>query len=292
MRAFESGKPMVSQSEIFAASILIVDDREANVSLFEHMLRAAGYRSIASTTDPHEVCELQRRNRYHVILLDLHMPEMDGFRVMEQLKEIERDDYLPVLVITAEPEYKLRALQAGARDFIPKPFDPAELLMRVRNLAEVRLLHMEAKNYARVLEETVREVEASRELIRHQKDELRSLYEQVVTEQKLAERLQLNALPDSIAIRPDDEIRPLVPAFLASRSRDVETLRAALTALDFETIRALGYGLKETGRGYGFNGITELGGAIERAAHHQDTEAVHTRIDQLGQYLQRVQVVE
>jgi signal transduction histidine kinase len=136
---------MVSTSEILAASILVVDDQAVNVSLLERMLRGGGYTSIASTMDPHEVCELQRKHGYCLILLDLQMPGMDGFQVMEGLKDIEKDDYLPVLVITAEPGHKLRALQAGAKDFISKPFDLAEVLTRVRNMLEVRLLHLESK---------------------------------------------------------------------------------------------------------------------------------------------------
>ena len=146
---------MVSASDILNASILVVDDQEANVSLLERMLRGAGYTSIASTMDPHEVCELQRKNRYCLILLDLQMPGMDGFQVMEGLKDIEKDAYLPVLVITAQPGHKLRALQAGAKDFISKPFDLAEVLTRVRNMLEVRLLHVETKNNSTVLEQTV-----------------------------------------------------------------------------------------------------------------------------------------
>jgi PAS domain S-box-containing protein len=143
---------MISSSAIFKASILIVDDQEANISLLEQMLRGAGYVSIASTRDPHQVCELHRRNRYDLILLDLQMPGMDGFQVMEGLKKIETDDYLPVLVITAQPDHKLRALKAGAKDFVSKPFDLAEVLMRVYNMLEVRLLHLNetALNLARL----------------------------------------------------------------------------------------------------------------------------------------------
>jgi signal transduction histidine kinase len=136
---------MVSASDILDASILVVDDQAVNVSLLERMLCGAGYTSVASTTDPLEVCELQRKNRYCLILLDLQMPGMNGFQVMEGLKDIEQDDYLPVLVITAQPGHKLRALQAGAKDFISKPFDLAEVLMRVHNMLEVRLLHLESK---------------------------------------------------------------------------------------------------------------------------------------------------
>ena len=145
---------MISSPDILKAAILIVDDKEANVSVLEQMLRGAGYVSIASTRDPREVCELHRQNRYDLILLDLQMPDMDGFQVMEGLKEIEADGYLPVLVITAQPDQKLRALEAGAKDFVSKPFDLAELRARVHNILEVRLLHLEAKNYSKVLEET------------------------------------------------------------------------------------------------------------------------------------------
>jgi DNA-binding response OmpR family regulator len=105
--------------------------------------------------DPHQVCALHRQHRYDLILLDLLMPAMDGFQVMEGLKAIEDDGYLPVLVITAQPDHKLRALKAGAKDFISKPIDLAEVLMRVHNMLEVRLLHVEARNNSRMLEQTV-----------------------------------------------------------------------------------------------------------------------------------------
>ena len=134
---------MVNSADILNAGILIVDDQEANVLLLERMLRGAGYLSISSTMDPNEVCELHRKNRYGLILLDLLMPGMDGFKVMEGLKEIEEGGYLPVLVITAQPDQKLRALQAGAKDFVSKPFDLAEVLARVHNMLEVRLLYAE-----------------------------------------------------------------------------------------------------------------------------------------------------
>jgi len=136
---------MVSPSDIFAAHILIVDNQEANVWLLEQMLGEAGYRCIASTMDPHTVCALHRQTRYDLILFDLQMPGMNGFQVTEYLKVLEVDGYLPVLVITAQPNQKLRALRAGAKDFISKPFDIAEVLLRVHNMIEVRLLHLETK---------------------------------------------------------------------------------------------------------------------------------------------------
>ena len=187
---------MVSSSDILNARVLIVDDLEANVRLLERILSSAGYASIASTTDPHEVCELHRKNRYDLILLDLQMPGMDGFQVMESLKEIEEGSYLPVLVITAQPDQKLRALKAGAKDFVSKPFELAEVLVRVRNMLEVRLLHGETKNYSIALEQKVQEVEASRDLIRSQSDEVKSLYDKIVAEQKRS--FELTALPGTM----------------------------------------------------------------------------------------------
>jgi PAS domain S-box-containing protein len=146
---------MLSTEEILNASILIVDDREANVKLLEQMLREAGYRRVVSTMDPHVVCALHRDNHYDLILLDLQMPGMDGFQVMEGLKEIKTDSYLPVLVITAQPAHKLRALQSGAKDFISKPFDMVEVKTRIHNMLEVRLLYMKLEHYNQELELTV-----------------------------------------------------------------------------------------------------------------------------------------
>jgi two-component system cell cycle response regulator len=143
---------MVSSSDILNAKVLIVDDQDVNIRLLEHMLGGAGYVSVTSTTNPLDVCELYRKNRYDLIMLDLQMPRMDGFQVMESLKEIELDNYLPVLVITAQPTQELRALQAGAKDFISKPFNVAETLARVHNLLEVRLLHQKVRNYAKLQE--------------------------------------------------------------------------------------------------------------------------------------------
>ena len=183
---------MISSSDILNAKILIVDDQKTNVLLLERILRGAGHAAVTSTMDPRMVCELHRQNRYDLILLDLQMPGMDGFQVMEGLKEIETEGYLPVLVITAEPGHKLRALQAGAKDFISKPLDLAEVRARAYNMLEVRLLHMETKTYSKVLEQTVRELEASREVIR-----LKNLEEQKKLDQELAlaEETQKSLLP-------------------------------------------------------------------------------------------------
>ena len=148
---------MVTESDILNASILIVDDQAANVRLLERLLRETGYACVASTMNPREVAALHRKNCYDLILLDLQMPGMDGFQVMESLETKDADSYLPVLVITAQPGHKLRALQAGAKDFISKPFDLVEVKTRIHNMLEVRLLYKELENYNKVLEQTVQE---------------------------------------------------------------------------------------------------------------------------------------
>ena len=148
---------MIPPSAVLNAKLLIVDDKEANVRLLFRILVNGGYTSVSSTMEPTEVLELHRKHRYDLILLDLMMPGMDGFEVMERLKEIEPAGYLPVLVVTAQPGHKLRALQAGAKDFISKPFELSEVLARVRNMLEVRLLHRELHDHNDVLEQRVRE---------------------------------------------------------------------------------------------------------------------------------------
>lgn len=164
---------VINESDILTANLLVVDDQAANVLLLERLLRSAGYVCITTTQNPHEVCDLHRKNNYDLILLDLKMPDLDGFQVMEGLKDVDANSYLPVIVITAQPDEKLRALKAGAKDFISKPFDLAEVLARVHNFLEVRLLHSETKK----------------------------LYEQVIAEQKVSERLLHNVLPQAIAER-------------------------------------------------------------------------------------------
>ena len=145
---------MVRTFDILSAKVLIVDDQEADVLLLERMLRGAAYTCIQSTMDPREVCALHRQNHFAAILLDLKMPGMDGFKVMDDLKEIETDFNLPVLVVTAEPGEKLRALRAGARFFVSKPLNLPEVLMRLHNMIEDRLRHLEMKRfYSHIVEE-------------------------------------------------------------------------------------------------------------------------------------------
>jgi len=196
---------MISPTDILHGKILIVDDQEANVILLEQMLMGAHYTSVASTMDPSQVCEMHLINHYDLILLDLQMPGMDGFQVMENLNEIEQGGYLPVLVITAQPAHKLRALQAGAKDFVSKPFDHAEVLLRVHNMLEVRLLHREMKR----------------------------LYEWVAEEQKVSQRLLANVLPSSLAHRFAEH-----PEVKASTDTEVVTASYAEVTVLFADILA------------------------------------------------------
>jgi len=146
---------MNTEFDILNASILVVDDQAANVQLLEQFLSNTGYTRVRSTMDPLEVAGLHAEHRYDLILLDLKMPGMDGFQVMQELKKNTSDDYLPVIVLTAEPGHKLRALEAGAKDFISKPFDLVEVKTRIHNMLEVRLLYKKLENYSKLLEHAV-----------------------------------------------------------------------------------------------------------------------------------------
>ena len=199
---------MISAKEVLQGKILIVDDQQANIDLLEQMLQGAGYSEISSITESSMVCELHLLNHYDLILLDLQMPGMDGFQVMENLKEIETEGYLPVLVITAQPNHKLRALKAGAKDFVSKPFDLAEVLLRVYNMLEVRLLHLQMKD----------------------------LYERVVAEQRLSERLLLKGLPH--VLTEDLQGSEVVPA---GASGLIQGSFAELTMLFSDTMALTGF---------------------------------------------------
>ena len=149
--------PTLTEAELFAARILLVDDQPANLQLLEQMLAGAGYLHVSATSQPRRVLDMHREHDYDLIVLDLQMPDMDGFEVMDQLRGVDRDPYLPVLVLTAQPSQKLRALQAGARDFVGKPFDLVELQTRIRNMIEVRLLHRRLAEHNERLEAVVAE---------------------------------------------------------------------------------------------------------------------------------------
>jgi DNA-binding response OmpR family regulator len=148
------------QREQAKGRILIVDDEIANVQLLEMLLGNAGFSCLKSTTDSREVVALYQEFDPDVILLDLSMPHLDGFEVMARLRAlIPPQNYVPILVLTAmvTPEAKRRALSAGANDFLTKPFDVAEVLLRTRNLLDTRRLHVELQQYNGRLESAVKE---------------------------------------------------------------------------------------------------------------------------------------
>ena len=159
---------------IYGAHILVVDDQEANVELLSLLLAETGYTDVTTTTDPSTVFAMHRKTPFDLILLDLQMPVMDGFEVMEGLKANTGDDYLPVIVLTAQPAHKLRALQAGAKDFISKPFDLIEVKTRIYNMLEVRLLYKKLADHNALLEQTVLERTAE---LRESEARFRSLTE-------------------------------------------------------------------------------------------------------------------
>jgi PAS domain S-box-containing protein len=165
---------MISEADILNAKILIVDDQETNVALLQQLLTEAHYTRVTSTMNPHGVFALHRKHCYDLILLDLQMPGMDGFEVIEGLKTNDSDHYLPVLVLTAQPGHKLRALQVGVRDFISKPFDLVEVKTRIRNTLEVRLLYQQLDNANRSLEHSLQERTAE---LRESEARFRSLTE-------------------------------------------------------------------------------------------------------------------
>jgi PAS domain S-box-containing protein len=165
---------MLSTADIRSASILIVDDQESNVTLLKEVLTEAGFSHVTSTMCSRDVDALHRRNNYDLILLDVQMPEMDGFQVMSVLKANESESYLPVIVLTAQPSHRLRALQAGAKDFISKPFDLIEVETRIHNMLEVRLLYKKLADYNKELEKEVKERTAE---LRESESRYRSLAE-------------------------------------------------------------------------------------------------------------------
>jgi len=144
--------------EIFQANILIVDDEPANVKLLKKTLERKGYQNIQTTTDSREVESLCEKTEFDAFLLDIRMPHIDGYGIMEILSKHFIDDYMPILVLTAQTdrETRLKALECGAKDFLTKPFDQLEALTRIYNLLEVRLMHKQVRNQNQMLEEKVR----------------------------------------------------------------------------------------------------------------------------------------
>ncbi len=144
-------------ADIHDAKILIVDDNPANVALLEAILEEEEYDNVHSTCDPFQVCSLYGEHQFDLILLDIRMPGMSGIEILKQLDKVIRDDFVPVIVLTAQtdPETRQKALQAGAKDFLTKPFEDWEVLLRIRNTLETRLFYTRQVLRADLLEGAV-----------------------------------------------------------------------------------------------------------------------------------------
>ena len=209
------------------------------------MLRGAGYTSVTSTKDPLEVCKMHGRNHYDLILLDIQMPGIDGFEVMEGLKAIDPHGYLPVLVTTVQPAHKLRALNAGAKDFVAKPFEAAEVLARVHNILEARLLlRRDAKDFGKALEQKIQEVAANRDLIHRQNVEIRRLRERIASlgggEEAASAQAHLprDARPRTLLYIEDDPADLKLVEQIMVRRPDMRLLSAANGTSGIEIARA------------------------------------------------------
>ena len=141
---------MIDLYQIRDARLLVVDDNQENIELLRAVLDQAGYTNVSATACPADVAALHARHNYDLILLDMQMPGLDGLDVIKALHRVEQDAYVPVIAITANPGYKIAALQAGARDFITKPLDLAEVTQRIHNLLEVRLLYRKVAEQGRL----------------------------------------------------------------------------------------------------------------------------------------------
>ena len=169
--------------DLKTASILIVDDQQANIDLLDVFLTDDGFTRLRATTNALAALDLFHAERPDLVLLDLHMPHLDGFAVLEQLcAQVSEDDYLPVLVLTADSTLptRHRALAAGAKDFLTKPLNEVEVLLRIKNLLETRSLHLTVQSRNRELEERLSELNHER---------------------ARSERLLLNVLPATVAER-------------------------------------------------------------------------------------------
>jgi putative two-component system response regulator len=159
----------VTTRAVTDARVLVVDDQPSNILLLERILQREGFRHIRTTTDPREVLPLFAAFNPDILLLDLHMPHMDGFEVMRQLgAELGEDAFVPTVVLTADASRNARdiALRAGAHDFLTKPLDPTEVVLRVRNLLNTRLLHLRIADRNTRLEERADDQRAVLEMTR------------------------------------------------------------------------------------------------------------------------------
>src|SRR5947199_6720858 len=150
---------MISEPILHRMKILVVDDDRITVTLLEQLLQRHGYSRVMGITDSRQAVETCAAFEPDLVLLDLIMPEVDGFAILEALREDGSERFLPIVVLTADitEEAKARALEAGATDFLVKPVSQTEALLRIRNLLEARRLNVVLRNQRAALEEAVRD---------------------------------------------------------------------------------------------------------------------------------------
>src|SRR5882757_5789308 len=185
LRLVSLGKLPMPTDYLSLAKILIVDDEPANVRLLERILAISGCNQVQTTTDSRQSLPLFLDFEPDIVLLDLNMPYMNGFAVLEQLKAaISLDDYLPIVILTADitVETKRRALTSGAKDFLTKPLDHSEVVLRIQNLIENRFLQLSMQRHNLELERQVRERTVQLEETLH---ELQTTQEQIVKQERL-----------------------------------------------------------------------------------------------------------
>ncbi|MBI3617526.1 MAG: response regulator [Candidatus Omnitrophica bacterium] len=148
---------MTIDSEILSARILIVDDQKVNARLLEEIFRKAGYKNITCVHDSRDAQAAYAALKPHAVILDINMPYMDGFQIIQQLKETRGAEHLPILMLTQLGDNDLRflALESGARDYLNKPYDAIEVLLRVRNMIEVHLSHDRLREENKKLKEEI-----------------------------------------------------------------------------------------------------------------------------------------
>ena len=154
---------MPLSDEVLSAKILIIDDQQVNARLLEEILRKAGFKNITCVNDPRDAQTVYTALKPHAVVLDIDMPYVDGFQIISQLKKIEGDDYLPVLMLTQCGNNDLRflALESGAKDYLNKPFDHFEVLLRVRNILEAHLSHDRLREENKKLKEELQRLKGN-----------------------------------------------------------------------------------------------------------------------------------
>ncbi len=165
--------------DLKSATVLIVDDQIASICLLQNILSRIGYTKVEGITDAREIIPAMERLQPDLIILDVHMPNLDGFHALQALgKVIPRDSFLPVLVLTGDStgRTKRRALAAGASDLLHKPFNTSEAFVRIENLLRMRMLHLQLQDHNRLLAVKVAE----------RTEELRVIQRQVVAQERLS----------------------------------------------------------------------------------------------------------